>query len=283
MQMAAAHATAGAGSAGAVDPGMGATGKGHQGEAEYASLVIALVGALTHSFPTLQLAASWRVRALDAENAAAVVSFMEFFGVLQPRTSGCTAADRAFTAFLTVLAAYAASRARSSRSSRHPPPLPLRRLHALRAPRRHHHREWGRPRLLPLPPNVHADVVYVPVHAPAGSAEVWVHAPLEADAGLLDARVTCARAAVALLAGMLVLPVIRLPFLLAVSTHCAHLVAPAPGAATAGSATAAAPAERARGGRGVRARACARGQPAEVWVEADAGLLDARVVHRKRK
>ncbi|KAJ7450398.1 hypothetical protein FB451DRAFT_1566606 [Mycena latifolia] len=54
-------------------------------------------------------------------------------------------------------------------------------------------------RLLLLLPNVHAaDMVYAPVHAPAGSAlernaEVWVRAPpapaLKADEGLLDARV----------------------------------------------------------------------------------------------
>ncbi|KAJ7461888.1 hypothetical protein FB451DRAFT_1404394 [Mycena latifolia] len=49
---------------------------------------------------------------------------------------------------------------------------------------------------------------------------------------------TCERAAVALLAGMLVPSVVRLHFLLAVSTYYAHLVAPAPGATAAGSATA---------------------------------------------
>ncbi|KAJ7437016.1 hypothetical protein FB451DRAFT_1452207, partial [Mycena latifolia] len=79
----------------------------------------------------------------------------------KPRTSGCSAADLAFTAFLTVLAAYTASRARSSR----------------------------------------------------GTPELF--SPDE----------TCGLAAVAHLTGMLVLPVIRLPFLLAVSAHYAHLVA----------------------------------------------------------
>ncbi|KAJ7450477.1 hypothetical protein FB451DRAFT_1527659 [Mycena latifolia] len=158
-----------------------------------------LVGALTHSFLTVELA-TWRtLRALDAESeldarrlwtllalqAAALAS-------TKPRPPGCTATNLTFTAFLTVLVTYAASHARSSRSSR-----PMRRVRA----------------------------------------------------GLS-----------ALFADMLVLPAIRLCFLLAVSTHHAHLVVVAPGAATAESATAAPPAERARGARG-----------------ADAGLLDARV------
>ncbi|KAJ7461916.1 hypothetical protein FB451DRAFT_1562529 [Mycena latifolia] len=121
----------------------------------------------------------------------------------------CSAADLAFAAVLTVLAAYAASHARSSRSSSRssrptrrasaPPSrssqacssspsstctsLPPRRLHAprRRCTGRDHNGECD----APLPPNMRAaDVVYAPVHAPAGSAlersvEVWV----EADAG----------------------------------------------------------------------------------------------------
>ncbi|KAJ7434141.1 hypothetical protein FB451DRAFT_1470063 [Mycena latifolia] len=138
------------------------------------------------------------------------------------------------------------------------------------------------------PPNARAaDVVYAPVHARAGTPWRFGSA---ADAGLLDARVepaqllallspdeTCERAAVALLAGILVPSVIRLHFLLAVSTHYAHRVATAPDATTAKSATALRPPNvraadvvyapvHARSSRGVGPRAA----------EADAGLAARR-------
>ncbi|KAJ7450446.1 hypothetical protein FB451DRAFT_1410418 [Mycena latifolia] len=66
-----------------------------------------------------------------------------------------------------------------------------------------------------------------------------------------------AATASALLAGVLFPSVIRLHLLLAISTHYAHLDASTPGATTAPNV------------------------PAEAWVEADAGLLGARVVHSK--
>ncbi|KAJ7668113.1 hypothetical protein B0H17DRAFT_1088203 [Mycena rosella] len=245
--------------------------------AKYASLIITLVGALTHSFLTVQLAASWRtLRALDAENeldawkldglkvlwallalylqAAAFVSFVGFFGVLRNKPShvrlyrDCSAADLAFTAFITVLAAYAAW-----------------------APGRLACEELGRqPELAQL----------LAMLSPDETCERWLE-----------------RAAVALLAGMLVLTVIRLHFLLAVSTHYAHLIAATTAAGAAG-------------GEGQHIRLlplppnvpaadvvyapvhCPSGSPlgrtAEVWVrapapEADAGLLDARVVLSKRE
>ncbi|KAJ7450413.1 hypothetical protein FB451DRAFT_1566614 [Mycena latifolia] len=237
--------------------------------AKYASLVITLVGALTHSFLTVQLAVSWRtLRALDAENeldawkldglkvlwallalyllAAAFVSFVGFFGVLKNKAShvrlyrDCSAADLAFTAFLTLLAAYAAwapGRLASSRSSQ-----------------------------------------------PDETCERWLE-----------------RAAVALLAGMLVLTVIRLHFLLAVSTHYAHLVATTTmnGGALAGPGQALRllplpPNVRAADVVYAPVHAPAGSaleRSAEMWVrappapalEADAGLLDARVVHNKRE
>ncbi|KAJ7461884.1 hypothetical protein FB451DRAFT_475211 [Mycena latifolia] len=79
-----------------------------------------------------------------------------------------------------------------ARPHRHPPALPPRCLHALRAPRRH---RWALPQrgvcLLPLPPNVRtADVVYVTVHALERSAEVWVRAPPRRTRGC-STRVWC--------------------------------------------------------------------------------------------
>ncbi|KAJ7436930.1 hypothetical protein FB451DRAFT_1453377 [Mycena latifolia] len=124
----------------------------------YMSLAIAPVGALTHSFLTVPLAAAWRTfRALDAENeldAWRLDGLKVFWALLAlyllclPRTPGCTVVDLAFTAFLTVLTAYAASRASAGSSAllagmlvltviRLHFPLPPRRLHA---PRRRCHR-----------------------------------------------------------------------------------------------------------------------------------------------
>ncbi|KAJ7450450.1 hypothetical protein FB451DRAFT_1527619 [Mycena latifolia] len=136
------------------------------------------------------------------------VSFVGFLGALRNKPShvrlyhDCSTADLAFTAFLTVLAVYAkaTSRARSSRSSRptrraralpsrsracssspppactsSPPPLPPPRLYRTG---RYHRGGCD----APLPPNVRAaDVVYAPVHVPAGSAlersvGLWVRA-----------------------------------------------------------------------------------------------------------
>ncbi|KAJ7461901.1 hypothetical protein FB451DRAFT_1496151, partial [Mycena latifolia] len=126
----------------------------------YASLVIALVGALG-SFLTVELAvprtsstyasltasqALWALLALYLL-AAAVVSFVEFFGVLWNKPShvrlyrDCSAADLASTAFRTVTAARSAT-------------------------------------ALCLPADVRAaDVVYAPGSALERSAEVWVRAP----------------------------------------------------------------------------------------------------------
>ncbi|KAJ7436918.1 hypothetical protein FB451DRAFT_1417159 [Mycena latifolia] len=130
-----------------------------------------------------------------------VGTFVGFFDVLRNNASharlyrDCSAADLAFTAFRTVLTAYAAWHARSSHSSRptrrasagssallagmlvhrHPPALPPRRLRTLRAPRCHHHANGAAPCAL---------------HAAARRTCGSPHAPaLEADAGLLDARV----------------------------------------------------------------------------------------------
>ncbi|KAJ6509784.1 hypothetical protein DFH09DRAFT_416862 [Mycena vulgaris] len=254
--------------------------------AKYASLIITLVGALTHSFLTVQLAASWRtLRALDAENdldawkldglkvlwallalylqAVAFVSFVGFFGVLRNKAShvrlyrDCSAADLAFTAFLTALAAYAAW-----------------------APGRLACEELARqPELAQL----------LALLAPDEACERWLE-----------------RAAVALLAGMLVLTVIRLHFLLAVATHYAHLVAAT--SSTTGAAEGQAirllplppnvpaadvvwapvhcPAEsplRRTAAVWVRAPAPAPAPVSAPVPAADAGLLDARVVHTKRE
>ncbi|KAJ7206796.1 hypothetical protein GGX14DRAFT_456879 [Mycena pura] len=101
-----------------------------------ASLVITLLGGLVHSFLALQLASSWRtLRALEAENefemgkfdglrvlwallalyllAAAFVSFVGFLGVLRNNPThvrlyrDCASADLLFTTFLGLIAAFA--------------------------------------------------------------------------------------------------------------------------------------------------------------------------------
>ncbi|KAJ7098573.1 hypothetical protein B0H15DRAFT_821246 [Mycena belliarum] len=242
--------------------------------AKYASLVITLVGAVTHSYLALQLASAWRtLRLLVAENeldawkldglkvlwgllaayllAAAFVSFVGFCGVLRNKPThvrlyrDCSLADLAFTAFLTALAAYAAW-----------------------APGRSVCEELARqPELAQLLTLLASD---------------------EACERSLE------RTAAALLAGMLVLTVVRLHFLLAVSTHYRHMLAagghgvahsirllplpPNVNAAEVVYAPVHAPA----------GSVLARGGAAEVWVRtpgpaADAGLLDPSVVYSKRE
>ncbi|KAJ7450473.1 hypothetical protein FB451DRAFT_1527646 [Mycena latifolia] len=220
----------------------------------YASLAVTLVGALTHSFLTVQLSASWRtppLRALDAESeldawkldslksplgaprplsrAAALVSFVGFFGLWCPAGAPRLSFSLSHAFFCSLI----------------------------------FHNKPSHVRLYDDCST--ADLAFTAFLTVLAAYAAWAPGRLacEERAQLLSPDETCERAAVSLLAGMLVPSVIRLHFLLAVSTHYAHLVA-----------TATAPGGRARGQReGVGPRAA----------EADAGLLDARVVHSKRE
>ncbi|KAJ7093808.1 hypothetical protein C8R44DRAFT_989899 [Mycena epipterygia] len=250
--------------------------------AKSASLIITLCGALTHSFLTVQLAGSWRtLRALDAENdldawkldglkvlfallalylqAGAFVSFVGFYGVLKNKAShvrlyrDCSAADLAFTVFITVLAGYAAW-----------------------APGRLACEELARqPELAQL----------LALLSPDETCERWLE-----------------RAAITLLSAMVVLTVVRLHFLLAVSTHYAHLLrltsAGGPGgeqcirllplppnvpAADVVYAPVHCPSGSPLDSAGTAEVWVRAQQPTPAQLEADAGLLDARVVRSKRE
>ncbi|KAJ7181557.1 hypothetical protein C8R43DRAFT_941392 [Mycena crocata] len=251
--------------------------------AKSASLVITLVSALTHSYLTLQLAASWRtLRALDAENeldawkldglkvlwalmalyllAAAFVSFIGFLGVLRNKAShvrlyrDCSAADLGFTFFLTLIAAWAQSGLSSTTN-------------------------------------------------PRFACEELARQPELAQLlALLAPDETCERAleraALALLAAMLVLTVIRLHFLLAVSAHYRDLciaaagelqtdqrirLLPLPSGVSAADVVYAPVHAAALRGAGNSTEVWVRAPLTPAQIEADAGLLDASVVRNKRE
>ncbi|KAJ7053507.1 hypothetical protein C8F01DRAFT_1166625 [Mycena amicta] len=263
-----------------------------------ASLLITLVGGLVHSFVALQLFASWAtLRALEAETeydnayrldglrilyalvalyllAAAFVSFVGFSGVLRGNAShvklyrDCASADLLFTTFLGVVAAFAAwgPTLTSTRAACDSPEL---------AP------------LLPLIGALLAPFLPAPL-APDEACERYL-AHLGAGAA----------------AGLLVLSVVRLHFLLAVNTHYGTLLKaqdddfdgglgvqrirllPLPRGVSANEvvyapvhvpASAAANAET-----WVRVPSSSSSTTTPESMEADAGLLDVSVVRTKRE
>ncbi|KAJ7436950.1 hypothetical protein FB451DRAFT_1193608 [Mycena latifolia] len=132
-----------------------------------------------------------------------------------------------------------------------------------------------------------ADLAFTAFLTVLGAYAAWPLGRLAcSELALLSPDETCERAAVALLAGMPVLTVLRLHFTpSSLSPRTTFTSSPPLGAPTAGSATVAAPAEHTRGGRGVcPVRALERS--AEVWVRAPPRRMrgcSTRVVHSKRE
>ncbi|KAJ7245795.1 hypothetical protein C8J57DRAFT_1725117 [Mycena rebaudengoi] len=222
--------------------------------AKSASLLITSSGFLTHSVLTYHLLSAWRtLRALEAESeldaykldglkvlwallilymqAAAFVSLVGFLGVLRNKAPhvrlyrDCSAADLLFTAFLTLLAVYltfspialpasldallallpnpfsSASSSSSSGSSGSSSTYARRSDGAGAASTNPLRLACDQPELAGL----------VALAAPGEACERWLE-----------------RAAISVSAGMVVLTVVRLHFLLAVSTHYAHMLRSSP-------------------------------------------------------